>query len=93
MSNSPNSLTKKYSEVLQSLVIFAKTPNVKKEKLDEEAQAIIAELFDLCDKYIEQGDTTKARECLQKINQINSEIFEQAKSKKLKPLEGNDLPI
>lgn len=40
----------------------------------------IDKLFELCDKYIEQGDLKKARECLRKIQETNSETFEQAKS-------------
>lgn len=47
--------------------------------MNTETRKTINELFELCDKYIEQGKKDEARECLNKINEINSEIFAQTK--------------
>lgn len=40
----------------------------------------INKYFDLWDKYLEEGNKEKARECLKKINELNNELWEHEKA-------------
>lgn len=61
--------------------------------MNTETRKTINELFELCDKYIEQGENEKARECLKKINELNNNTWEENKNEINKTLEYAGLSI
>ena len=58
--------------------------------MNTDERKTIDELFELCDKYAEQGDVKRARECLREARKINSKIWEQVKRETIEIL-GEDL--